>query len=112
MVLSNAERQARFQKKLRERLSSGVTPDMIVRAVKIVFFKSAEDDPSLPAWEEWLKTAHAKRGSGMWRDAVENLRWCRTPDDVQEYSQADAELLLRVGAVVRAASEPPNAATE
>lgn len=101
MVLSNAERQARYRQRLKEAAERGVTPEMVVKAAKLLHEDAAKDDPSLPPWEEY------SRLKGVRKHWTMNL-----PDDPEtDFSDfgEDAELLRKVAAVVRAVKLPPEA---
>jgi hypothetical protein len=103
MALSNAERQARYLDRLRSKAQQGVTPDEIVRAARLVYENQASDRHDI-SWEDWLALARQKRNRDWWRDIL--------PDDLdpeayEDFATADAALLLRVAAVVRAVKFPP-----
>lgn len=110
MVLSNAERQARFQKRLRERAALsqiGITPADIDRAVQMFYEACRHDDPSLPPFAEWLadveRRAAGKAGS-MWQEMVPESG---DPEYYHDHlSEEDRLFLAKVGAVVTASRLP------
>jgi hypothetical protein len=108
MVLSNAERQARFQKRLRERATLGVTPDMVIKAARLAFDDwmrvdgESEGDPR--SWNGILTEARKRGKAHLW------LEWVPTnPDcDYSEFND-DAPLMRAVARVAAAVLRPPKA---
>lgn len=100
MVLSNAERQARYRQRLKEAADRGVTPEMVVKAAQLIHETVAKDDPSLGSWEDALAFYRSRKGRTAWRDAFE---WLGDPSDFGD----DGPMMERVLAVVRAVLEPP-----
>lgn len=112
MVLSNAERQARYQKRLRERAAlsqAGVLPADIDRAVQILYegIRQDQGDLSLPPWNEWvagLDKKSAQKAGREWFELVPDR------DDPEDYPDCipleDRQFLAKVGAVIRAARWP------
>ena len=101
MVLSNAERQARYRARLKEAAEKGVTPEMIHRARRLLYEQTRREDPSIPSWDEFVQRSRTKRK--IWEDML--------PDDPAglwddaALSPEDAELLRKVAAVIHAIKE-------
>jgi hypothetical protein len=102
--MSNAERQKLHRQRLRERASSGVTPEDVVRAAKLIFDSFDPVDVDGLTWEEWLAKARRKGNRGMWADILPEHS---DPEYYEEFSPEAASLLIRVAAVVRATRHPP-----
>lgn len=112
LVLSNAERQARHRAKVRAMAEAGVTPDMIVEAARIMHL----DDPEavheeLRAWPDYLRWMNKKANRQHWAG---NLPSFDASDAeavafVREQYGDDADLILKVSAIVRSVTIPPPA---
>lgn len=105
MVLSNAERQARYRKNLKAR-ALGVSPDDVLAAVEVMVRYQRHIEPDAPAWEDVLKRARARSGVTIWR------QWFADPFDPEfcdDLSAAgfDADLVRRVWPVAHAVLHPP-----
>ena len=106
MVLSNAERQARFQQRLRERAAVGVTPEMVAKATRLSFEAwvegegASEKDP--PSWEKLLAKARKPRLAGQWQQFVP-----ADPDDDYTEFGTDARLMRAVARVAASVLRPP-----
>lgn len=106
MALSNAERQARYQQRRKQRVGECVTSDDVVRAVRLLYEKQARfPENRLPPFEDWLAEQRKKKGGGGWRDML--------PDDPDaetyvDFAANDAALLVRVAKVVHAMRFPPS----
>ncbi|MGN6689790.1 MAG: hypothetical protein ACTHJU_02475 [Sphingopyxis sp.] len=105
MVLSNAERQARFRKNLKAR-AMGVTPADVIAAVEVMVRYHGSIDPDCPQWEEVLRQSRARSDAPMWR------QWFDGPFDAEmcdEITAAgfDGELVRRVWPVAYAVRRPP-----
>lgn len=104
MVLSNAERQARYRQRLRSQADAGVTPADIQRACRLSYdLAAAECDEGWPPFDEWVKAQKRKNGGGYWSAML--------PDDPDPkaygaLSDEDAAFLAKVAAVVRATRTP------
>lgn len=103
MVLSNAERQARYKQRLKEAAERGVTPEMVVRAARLSYEASRAQSPDFPPWDEFLKRCRKPRQHDLWLQFVP----ADPEDDFLEFGE-DAELMRKVAAVGRAVLEPPD----
>src|SRR5215210_3289340 len=101
MVLSNAERQRRYRERLKA-AARGVTPEMVVEAIRHNFEEAAADDPSLGSWDDYVASCNTKRGRGNW---LSNL-WGLTPE---VFDGEGEEQLRNVAAVIQAVVNPPKA---
>lgn len=102
MVLSNAERQRRY----RDRLKAGVTPDDIHRARRILYDSYAIEP--LNRWipfEEWAANCRKPKNRTFWR---EMLPEGSDPELYEEFAPEDAELLAKVGALIEAINKVPD----
>ena len=98
MVLSNAERQRRYLARLKA-AASGVTPDDINRARRIMFDSyAAEPSNRAPTWDDWLAGCRKARGRENWANMLPDSA---DPEMYEECGE-DAALLAKVGAVVEA----------
>ena len=99
MVLSNAERQARYLQRLKEQAASGVTRDDIDRARRLLYDYHASDpvNRSLP-WDDWVAFCSKPKNRQYWR---EMLPESGDPAEWEEFGE-DAEFLAKVGAVIEA----------
>lgn len=105
MVLTNAERQARYRQRLKDAARAGVTQDDVIRATRLMFEWHLRDDPSLPyeGWDDFAaKMAKAQRDHGMWTQWVPN----DIEDDYAEFGD-DAELMRSVARVAHAVLHAP-----
>jgi hypothetical protein len=107
MVLSNAERQARYRRNLRAR-ANGVLPSDVAEAVEVMarYHLHIAADPDAPTWEEILKRSRRRDGLNSWH------QWFESPFDPElcdEISAAgfDGELVRRVWPVAFAVLRPP-----
>lgn len=106
MALSNAERQARYQQRRKQRDSECITSDDVVRAVRLIYDEQARfPENRLPPFEDWLAEQRSKKRGGSWRDML--------PDDPDsetyvDFSADEADLLIKVAKVVRAMHFPPS----
>ena len=104
MALSNAERQKRFHQRLRARAAEGVTPDMVVKALRLIWDDALGVDEDLPSWEEYLSNCRGKRGRENW---LLNLPRSKDYDEFSEFGE-DAQLVRSVVAVIDAVVNPPS----
>ncbi len=100
MALSNAERQARHRARLKARNVSGVTADMILRAVRLKF--DAWDDLDRPSWSEMLRRFRKSRT--VWYDFLPNSQ-----DGLHGEFGHETKMVRDVAQVVNAVLEPPPA---
>ena len=105
MVLSNAERQKRFQRRLRAKAAAGVTPEMVVKALRLIWDSARGMDESLPSWEDYLAGCRGKRPKSDW---LSNLPRGTDYEDFSEFDE-DADLVRSVVAVIDAVVNPPSA---
>ena len=104
MALSNAERQARYQERLKRRMAECVTPDDVRDAVRIQSeqFAALPENRLQQSFDEWLAEQRKLKRS-KWRYFV--------PDDPDpenyEGTETERALLAKVGAVMLAATIPP-----
>jgi hypothetical protein len=104
MAITSAKRQARQRARIRAKADQGVTPDMIRRAVRIMFDDLAADQFNiLPSWDEWLADCRKQQTGGSWSEFLPDGG---DPDLYSDYGD-DADLLAKVGAVVEAIRRPP-----
>jgi hypothetical protein len=109
LVLSNAERQARFQKRLREKAVQGVTPEMVDQVARIMWERARENDSSMPLWDDVLAGVGSKKGRAVWADFMSWLGWS-VPDEadlIEEHGE-DAALVRKVLLVLQAVVRPPS----
>ena len=104
MVLSNAERQARYRERLKALAASGVTPGDINRARRLMYenYVSEPINRALP-WDDWVASSRKPKNRQYWREML--------PDsgdlaDWEEFGE-DAGLLAKVGAVIEAINKVP-----
>jgi hypothetical protein len=101
MVLSNAERQARYRKRIKKAAEQGVTPEMVLTVARLAYEKAAKDEPGFRSWAEYVGDRRTRK---VW---TFNL-----PDDPEaDYSEFgdNPEMFRKVAAVVRAVTRPPDA---
>jgi hypothetical protein len=110
MVLSNAERQRRFRQRLKAQAVQGVTPEMIERAARLMWEyvrkQEAEMGQSDPGpFDERLQFWRSRKGRSYWDELMPE------DDDPELWAEfgADADLMAKVAAVVRAVRLPPDA---
>ena len=101
MALSNKERQARYQRRLKERLAECVTAEDIVEAARLWYGLALEHDPDALSFDDWLKTKGAR---SLWS---QNLPYETDAEAYADLPPEQAELLLRVAKVVSAVLYPP-----
>lgn len=106
MVLSNAERQARFQQRLRERLASGVTAEMVVKAAKLTFAAWMKENGAFErdnlTWEKLLAGGTKSLPANRWQQFVP-----ADPDDDYSEFGNDAPMMRRVANVAASVLRPP-----
>lgn len=102
MVLSNAERQARFQKRLREKVARCITPELMLKAIKISHERIRAVEPDLPAWEEYMDSMQTARGRSNWFSDLDNAVWVPEDEEVGE----EADLLRNARAVLDTILKP------
>lgn len=108
MVLSNAERQKRHREKIRALADAGVTPEMIVEAAKVIYEREASDPLNrLGTWPEFLAECSKRGKRGQWIEILPTFALEEDEDFVRETYGDNADLLLKVSAVVRAVTIPP-----
>lgn len=105
MVLSNAERQARYRKNLKAR-ALGVRPEDVLAAVEVMVRYQRLIEPDAPEWEDLLKRARSRSGVTIWR------QWFETPFDPEfcddlTAAGLDGDLVRRVWPVAYAVLNPP-----
>lgn len=105
MVLTNAERQARYKQRLRDAAAAGVTPEMVVNAAKLNFaaWVDSELDERI-TWEEMLADARKRKNASGWRQWVPS----DPNDNYAEYGD-DAAMMWAVAKVAHAVLNPPDA---
>jgi hypothetical protein len=101
MALSNAERQRRYKERLKA-AARGVTPEMVVAAVRLDWERSRAEDPSMDTWEEYLSMCRSRRGRGLWSRNLQG--W-----NPEVFDEKGEELLRNVAEVVQAVMSPPKA---
>ena len=102
MVLSNAERQKRYRRRLKARAAAGVTSEMVVRATKLMYEFVCEQYQDPADWDKFLGDARKRGGAGSWQEMV--------PSDVEnDYAEfgSDAGLMRTVAAVGHSVLHPP-----
>lgn len=107
MVLSNAERQARYRRNLKAR-AQGVTADLVAGAVEAMYryvqHMNAEQDA--PSWEDFRKKASRRGQHDIWRQWFEDPFDDETCDEMTA-AGFDGELVRRVWPVAYAVLFPP-----
>jgi hypothetical protein len=78
MVLSNAERQARYRQRLKDAARFSITPKTVLAVAKRSY--ELNSDPHDPPWDEWLK--RLKR-----RDTLVDLLDLDPSGGVEEFSE-------------------------
>jgi hypothetical protein len=107
MALSNAERQARLRERKQQRLNACITAADIDRAVQMLYEACRVDDPSLPAFDEWLADVEKRTAGRARHQWQELLPHSSDPDDYHDHlSDDDRRFLAKVGAVIKAANWP------
>lgn len=102
MVLSNAERQARYKQRLREAAANGVTPEMVLKATWLQYEACAAGERDAQEWSEFLAQCRRTRFRDQWLQFVpDNLE-----DDYAEFGD-DAALMRAVARVAHAVKFPP-----
>ena len=103
MVLSNAERQRRYLARLKA-AASGVTPDDINRARRIMFEYIASDPADRSGtWEEFVERCKKRKFADNWAEMLPDRG---DPGYWEEYGD-DAEFMAKVGAVIEAINKMP-----
>ena len=104
--LTNAERQARFRERIRDKANSGVTAEDVRRAVRICYEAFCADVGQEADFEGWLAQVRKRKGTGTaWR---EFLPHSANPAEYWDHLSADDRAFLaKVGAVSLAVLEPP-----
>jgi hypothetical protein len=107
MVLSNAERQARYRKNLKAR-AKGVTPDLVAAAVEAMYRYNQQlnADPRQPSWEDFVKSASRRGKFDLWRQWFDAPFDPETCDDISA-AGFDGDLVARVWPVAYAVLRPP-----
>jgi len=104
--MTNAERQAQYQRRRRERIEKCVTADEVVQATKLLW-KTYASDPLNQVegtWDDFLKRCRSNRGHNAWLEMAPDSA---DPEDYDGFDATDRALLARVGAVVRAVKRAP-----
>lgn len=106
MAMTNAERQARYHRRKLERIAECVTPGDVRRAVRLMYDEHAREPLNgAHSFEEWSAMQAKKRGGGEWMELVPSSASAEAYSDY--FSEEDAALLARVGAVYEAMRSPP-----
>ena len=107
MVLSNAERQARYRRNLKAR-AQGVTADLVAQAVEVMFryVQQVNADPDAPSWDDHCKKASRRGQHDLWRQWFDSPFDDETCDDISA-AGFDGELVRRVWPVAYAVLRPP-----
>jgi hypothetical protein len=107
LVLSGAERQQRFRERLKAAADKGVTADMIVQAQRKVH--EATSGPGDPSWADYLLWINKRGNEKHWIGNFPrfNLTDAKEVADIREVYGDDADLIIKVAAVVRAVTTPP-----
>lgn len=105
--MTNAERQALFQQRRKERIEKCVTADEVVEAARLLWEAHAADPLNRieGTWDDFVQRCRSKRGSGSW---LEMLPDSADPEDYDGFTQPERALLSRVGAIVRAVKYAPD----
>lgn len=105
MVLSNAERQARYRRNLKAR-AQGVTAADVMAATEVMYRYVAIGQPDMGDWAAFVDRC---RKRGNWRNYGD--LWDSAPDDsvIDEMNGAglDGELVRRVWPVAYSVLRPP-----
>ena len=104
MVLSNAERQKRFQQRLRARAAAGVTPDMVVKATRLMYEYVCEQSQETSDWDAFVASARRRGGADRWREMVPS----DPNDDYTEFGN-DESLIRAVAVLGGSFLQPPKA---
>lgn len=106
MVLSNAERQARFRERLKAKVGAGVTPDDVRRAVRMCFEAWQAESGETLSFDDWhAGLKKGEKGNSAWREFAPHSD---DPEDYWEHLSAeDRDFLAKVGAVALAVLKPP-----
>lgn len=107
MVLSNAERQARYRRNLKAR-AQGVTADLVAQAVEVMYryVIHLNADTRAPSWEDFCKKASRRGQADLWREMFDSPFDDETCDDINA-AGFDGELVRRVWPVAYAVLRPP-----
>lgn len=109
MVLSNAERQARYRRNLRAR-AKGVTAADVIAATEVMYryIVHVNAEPDAPSWEGFLAGTRKRDGGRGWRQWFSE----QFDDELCDEMNAagfDGELVRRVWPVAYAVLKPPAA---
>lgn len=107
MVLSNAERQARYRRNLKAR-AQGVTADLVAQAVEVMYryLHHVNADPEALSWEDFRTKASRRGQHELWRKWFEDPFDDEMCDDINA-AGFDGELVRRVWPVAYAVLRPP-----
>jgi hypothetical protein len=100
MALSNSERQRRFRERLRARAAAGVTPEMVVRAARVIYREAVVSNQEPEDWPSFLASCNKKRGGPDWLEYVPDDARPNAYDWIEDPDERD--LVRRVAAVVDA----------
>lgn len=107
MVLSNAERQARYRRNLKAR-AQGVTADLVAQAVEVMYryVQHVNAEPDASSWEDFRKKACRRGQHDLWRQWFDSPFDDEVCDDINA-AGFDGELVRRVWPVAYAVLRPP-----
>lgn len=107
MVLSNAERQARYRRNLKVR-AQGVTADLVAQAVEVMYryYQHTNPEQGTPSWEDFCKRASRRGQADLWREMFDSPFDDETCDEINA-AGFDGELVRRVWPVAYAVLRPP-----
>ena len=103
MVLSNAERQKRFQQRLRAKAAAGVTADIVRKAARLNFEAWARDESECLTWDDVLASARKRGKQAYWTQWVP----ADAENDYADFGD-NAPLMRAVAAVVHSILNPPS----
>ena len=107
MAMTNAERQAQYKQRLRDRAAKGVTSEMVIKAAKLNFeawvkeYGAFEREP--PSWEKFLAEARKCGKASFWQQHIPAER----DDDYSEFGE-DAPMMRAVARVAASVLRPPD----
>jgi hypothetical protein len=105
MVLSNAERQARYRRNLKAR-ANGVTDADVIPAAQVMVAYWQTQDPDAPDWGDFLKRANGRGGLPSWQQLFQGPFDPELCDDM-DAAGLNGDVVRRVWPVACAVLRPP-----
>ena len=106
-AMTNAERQALYKQRLKQRAGSGVTPEMTLRAAEALWNAVRRENPELPSFSDRIAECQAKAKHKHWQEDFRQMACLDDDEHTREWLGKDADLVLKVAAVLRITVKPP-----